>query len=43
MGSIEMPHVIPDSVRNPGRHSGAGREKTGYRLPDRGPGQAMPV
>jgi len=25
--SMKMPHVIPDSIRNPARHSGVGRNK----------------
>ncbi len=31
--SMKMPHVIPDSIRNPGRHSGEGRNKDWIAAP----------
>jgi len=44
---MEMPHVIPDAIRNPRRtQSGVGRNPGSndwHRLPDRGTGHAAPV
>jgi len=30
---MRMPHVIADSIRNPGRHSGEGRDKDWIAAP----------